>query len=247
MDLEGKWRLEEYLEGVATRVREGSEVPIRHNVIKGLVPQSLEDHVRESAPQLVVMSTHGRGPLSRAWLGSVTDHLMRHVSPPVLCVRPQDGVTPDLSRQVRFDRIVSAVDGSEQSERCLAWCAKLAKATSAELTVVRVIPPAPLIQSIYLPDAVFEMKQFIEDERKAAERYLSEVVVRLTDDGMTATGRVPVGYQPAMGILKAAEDDSADLIAVGTHGRSGLARVALGSVADKVVRGASLPVLVTRC
>ena len=76
----------EYLEVVAARVREVGVADVSVSVLTGNAPEALEAHRREIGADLAVMSTHGRGPVARAWLGSVADHFVRATSAPVLMV-----------------------------------------------------------------------------------------------------------------------------------------------------------------
>src|SRR5262249_43029544 len=105
----------------------------------------------------------------------------------------------------------------------------------------------PGTRPLRAPDPVIDRLEELEQQlRRQAHAYLGQVADRLRGRSLRVTTRVAVAEQPATAILQEAENQGADLIALETHGRGGLSRLFLGSVADKVVRGASVPVLVHR-
>jgi nucleotide-binding universal stress UspA family protein len=116
----------------------------------------------------------------------------------------------------------------------------------AEYTLLRVAEPfiivgyAPLAQVSRLD---LKLSQEGLDE---AQRYLARVAERLQAEGFTIRTRALQATHPAAAILDEAHRQDTDLIAMTTHGRSGIARLLLGSVADKVLRGAALPMLIQR-
>jgi len=235
----------EYLEGVIERVRQHAESRAVSTVLRGPVAKALRNHVAKRDDTLVVMSTHGRGPLSRAWLGSVADRLVRHASVPVLLQRPEEDRVVDLGKSVVFQRVVVALDGSKRAEAGLAWALRLGATHDPTFMLVRAVPPR-YVTSPYLPHTVQETHETLEREDADARAYLCTLQRRLANDGLAIQIEVLPGVQPGSGIPKFAQRIGADLIVVTTHGRSGLPRLVLGSVADKVVRSATVPVLIVR-
>lgn len=234
-----------YLAELSEKIAQVGSVPVTTTVIGGPIAQQLEERAARTGTGFIVMSTHGRGAVSRAWLGSVADHVVRHVAVPVLLVRPTEDATVDLAAVPRFGRVLVALDGSERAEVGLEWAVQIGRAFDASYRLLRAVPPhyAP---SPYLPHVIEETHQALERERDEAAAYLTEVARRLRQQGVTADTDTPAGVQPASAILHAAQEWHANLIAVATHGRGELTKLMLGSVADKVVRGASVPVLVIR-
>jgi len=193
---------------------------------------------------LVVMATHGRGALTRAWLGSVADGFVRHAHQPVLIVRPSDGDDPP--DDPTFDEILVALDGSALSESVLDLAAEMARIYSGHLHLVRVVAYPVEIASPYLPHTV-QMNQKILDEAKiAAREYLDGIAERLRQDGLEVETHVHVDAQAGHAIAREAEEVGADLIVMATHGRGSLQRALLGSTTDKVIRAVHVPVLVRR-
>jgi nucleotide-binding universal stress UspA family protein len=235
-----------YLDAVAGRLKLVRGVAADTALLDGPVATALGEEARRVQAGLIALTTHGRGPLSRAWLGSVADELLRHAPVPLLIHRPaQEGPT-DLGAAYLCHRILVPLDGSEVGDAALAPAAELARLFGADVTLLRVVEPVPVLA----PDGMGYLPPVLEgpllDEMTTQARTgLDQTAARLRSAGLRVDGRVVVHELVAGAILEAAE--SADLIALATHGRGRVARFFLGSVADKVVRGAPCPVFVVRC
>lgn len=243
---DGEEHARAYHRSVKKRIREaGIEVPLSTFVGIGPVVETLDQHVRDTATELLVISTHGRGPLMRAWLGSVADGLVRRTPCPVLMIRPAKGEQPSLTAGPVASHIVAALDGSTEAAEILEHAASLASATGARLSLLRVIP------SHILSAATQRTRQVVTEpgdrsEEESAARYLSDEAAQLKLRGLDVETRVFAGAAPAEGILRFAKEASTDVIAMTTHGHGRIRRCLLGSVVDKVVRAADEPVLVFR-
>jgi nucleotide-binding universal stress UspA family protein len=227
-----------YLERVRERL--GSGLAASVVLLDGRPAAALAAHARSADAWLIVMTTHGRGGLERAWLGSVADELARTSAVPLLLVRPEPG-----AETARFGRVCVPLDGSRTSEAILEHAVRLATvAEGAEIVLFEAVQP--LLAAAWLPEGALAMAPPQDDlpgrERRARE-YLESVARSLPSTSMRVRTRVDTAASVAAAILKAAEEERADVIALATHGRSGLARMALGSVADKVVRGSRVAVL----
>ena len=140
-----------YLDGVSDRIHEAS-VPgleVETEVLTGSIPDALEKLRDEVDADLVVMATHGRGPVSRAWLGSTADAFLRTTTAPLLLIRPED-IEVSLGDSVDFRRILIAYDGSETSEAVLEPVFELGKLFGATYHVIRVVEFPHGIPSVYL-------------------------------------------------------------------------------------------------
>jgi nucleotide-binding universal stress UspA family protein len=236
----------DYLAGVVKRLTETAPGAVTSSVLEGPVAEAIEAHARATGIDLVVMTTHGRGALSRFWLGSVADDLVRRLSVPVLLLRPSEKGPASAVHQ-GFKHVLIPLDGTARAEQVLEPALQLAGPTSAQFTLLRVV--APIVQTAYDPGG-FGIAPLalptLEELRTDAGAYLDGVADGLRQRGVRVETAVAVHLQPAVAIHEAALNCGCDLIALETHGRKGLARFFLGSVADKVVRGATLPVLVHR-
>lgn len=150
-----------------------------------------------------------------------------------------------------FERLVVALDGSEVAERILPHVVALAKQFGSEVTLLQVTEApetvmAEVAAAAEPPGAVaIDPMPIIEAERQGAAEYLAGIEARLRGDGLTVACAEPEG-SPAAAIVDYAQEHRADLIAMTTHGRSGLGRLVFGSVADSVLRHAPCPVLLVR-
>lgn len=210
----------------------GLDVPIRTELLHGDAAGEIVRYALASRQELVVMATHGRSGLSRLVRGSVAERVLRSSAAPLLLCNPH---ALEGSSEHRFGRILVALDGSERSERVLPATTHVAAAHDARVTVLRVEPwvlselPSPLAGAPWDPTPLLQS--------------LAPVVERLESAGLRAEARATYGPVAAE-ILREAR--GADLLALTTHGRSGVSRAWSGSVAEEVLRQASCPLLVVR-
>ncbi len=230
----------EYLEALAGRLREDDNVPVHTALLDGPVSRELEGYIREHAIKLVAMSTHGHGGLRRAWLGSVADRLVRHIDVPLLLIRPMEGERP---APISHFRVLIAMDGSRIAEAALEQATSLFGSV-AHATLLRVVVPPLGPTSPYIPDAARLNVEEVEQETAVAQQYIATKMDAVRDRWQGVRTRVIASYHPADAILRAARTQEANVIVLGTHGRGPFVRAILGSVADKVVRGSDVPVLV---
>ena len=244
-----RWQAEQrareatYVHAVAARLQQECGVSAEPVLLVGTVAQALEAHAREVAADLVVMTTHGRGGLERAWLGSVAEAVVAHVRVPVLLVRPHDG-EPQLG-DVRpvFDHVAVALDGTVAGEHSVESVLALADPTT-RITLLRVVTPPHGPTTVYLPHAAQLNRQLTAERLEEAAHYLAEVEARVRVRHERVESVVVVDYHPASAIVRWAEEHGADGIAMTTHGRAPALRLLLGSTTSRVVRGGQVPVLV---
>jgi nucleotide-binding universal stress UspA family protein len=211
----------------------------------GSVAGTLARYVETSKIDLVVMTTHGRGGLERAWLGSVADALVRCCPVPLLLLRPGER-EPDIVQTPQFKHILIPLDGSALAEQILSPALELGGLAQAEYTLLRAVEPFVLAGYAPLAQASRLDLKLTQEGLAEAQRYLDRVAERLRSAVRPSRTRALLTERPAVAILDEARRQDVDLIAMATHGRSGLARLLLGSVADKVLRGARVPVLMAR-
>lgn len=141
-----------------------------------------------------------------------------------------------------YQNILVPLDGSELGETALATAVDIARCTGATLTLIRV-PDHPMME--YYIDQPVVLADLRSRDAERARDYLDAIAARLRLDGLTVVTRVMDGAV-ADAILDVANTESADLIAMATHGRSGIGRFLLGSVADRVTAHADVPVILVR-
>lgn len=245
VDTDSELRLRSELTGVVDRLARKGSLRVDAEFLVGDIDATLRHYFEDSPHDLAVMMTHGRGGVRRSWLGSVADALVRHAPVPILLLRQE---TPWLraAAEPLFRRVLIPLDGSAMSESILDHVLSFGTPDATEYVILSVVAPH---RDIEAPDAQTDVstgQSYDERQRDAARGYLDGVAVVLRSGGVPVTIRVEVHQETAQGILDAALEHQADLIALSTHGRGGLSRLLHGSVADKVVRGATAPVLVCR-
>jgi nucleotide-binding universal stress UspA family protein len=196
---------------------------------------------------LLVLGTHGRSGFERLLLGSVTEKVLRRATCPVLTV-PSAAVEAVPATPALFKRILCAVDFSDCSLHGLQYALSLAQEADACLTVMHVIELPPDV-----PREVHEtgfagprsLQQYIAlaeaDSRVRLKNAIPDSVrAYCTVDTVLTTGK------PYVEILRVAEEQHADLLVIGIHGRSAMDRLLFGSTAQHLVRQAMCPVLTLR-
>lgn len=225
-----KAEAERYVGALERQLRKEG-VSVRGLVRVGGEATSVLDAARDEKATLIAMATHGRTGLSRFVFGSVAEKVVRASEIPILLVRSYKEAAVGADRtpvqEIPFRRILVPIDGSEKSLAVLPHVKTFAKAVGASVLVLGVVEPT--------------------SEGKAGE---GEPLVRIAVKDLASEG-IPVDPvirlgDPASEILDATKRHGVDLLAMSTHGRSGPSRWVMGSVTEKVLRGATVPMLVVR-
>jgi nucleotide-binding universal stress UspA family protein len=237
-------REREYLSRVAEQVGSMHGAPPATRLLEGEVATELGELVRTARVDLVVITTHGRAGMERAWLGSVTDALLRDLDVPVLVVRPTDperSLTRDAADG--YANVLIALDGSERAERAIEPALAIAN-PDARIALVRMAAPPSAVMSPYMPHSARITHDELERRKAESEEYLQALLRRYAGRTLDLHAVTVVDYHAARAILNYADEYNVDLIAMATHGRGPVKRLVLGSATDKVVRAAAMPVLV---
>jgi nucleotide-binding universal stress UspA family protein len=141
-----------------------------------------------------------------------------------------------------YKKILVPLDGSELAKSALDQAEKLAQTFDAEIILFQVVPFMPIYGS---PELVTPLI-VDEKQKEAAEKYLANLVEELKKRGLKTTATVRTGQQVAVEIIDFAKESGVDLIVMCTHGRSGISRWVLGSIAHKVLTRAETPILLVR-
>ena len=241
-DLDVRAAEQTYLDDTAARIGPLGSGPVGVELLDGAPARALTEWINRVPPDLVVMATHGRNAVSRFWIGSVADYLVRHSAVPVLLIRPETdrATTADT---YRFQHGLVALDRSEQALEVLGPVAAIALAAGSRLTLLHVVEPILGVEAIP-PYPLTLPEEYLASIRAESQGYLDEAAQRLRTQGIEVETKLAVRMGIAPAILDELEVAGADFIAMTTHGAGGLKRLILGSVADKVIRGATSPVLV---
>lgn len=235
-----------YLDDVEARLADAAAGIVTSAVVTGHTVECLQAEAVTHGADVVVMASHGRGALSRLWLGSVADGFVRQADRPVILVRPEEEAEAPARFDYSFATLLVPLDGSELSERALAHAIDFGELFDSAYHLTRVVSYPFDISSPYLPHTAHMSQQVVDDAKQRSQEYLEEHADRLRQRGFRVTTSVAVDAQAGHGILGEAEAVGADVIAMATHGRTGLGRAILGSAADKVLRGTHGPLLLFR-
>ncbi|MEP6860366.1 MAG: universal stress protein [Deltaproteobacteria bacterium] len=182
---------------------------------------------------LIVIGTHGRTGIGRMFLGSVTEMVVRHAPCSVLAI-PRDGECPP------FERILCPVDFSESSRLALDLALELEPVPDRTVTLLHIIEPP----RIYAGESGIDVHPGLGGgSQKLLETWGAAAIAK---QPAKLTAFVRIGRPGTQVLAVLGEEKAFDLVAVGSHGRTGLQRMFLGSVAERVVRHAARPVLVAR-
>ncbi len=222
-----------YLDALC-KSNEQPQVRLRTQVLEGDVASAIVDTARTEQTDLIIMSTHGYSGLTRWVLGSVTEKVLRSAPCPVMAVR--------AARHPQ--RILITLDGSPLAEGAIGPGLSLAQSLQAEVTLLRCVPHI-------LADGKLDeherglSRRMQEDLINEAKEYLRTQLDEAGRAGVTINPAVRIG-SPADNILEYVETYGIDLVAMATHGRTGLKRWVYGSVTAKVLRSVSCSMLVIR-
>jgi nucleotide-binding universal stress UspA family protein len=202
------------------------------------------DHAKTDPSCLIAMATHGISGARRWLLGSVTSKVVQIAANSLLLIRASHNF--DASMPVRMDQIFVPLDGSALAEKALPHACALTKRLNLEIQLLRVYS---LPRDAYvIADGVIARgpAQYREELAKQAQDYLEGKVAALRADGFERVVGIAIEGDAASEIIDLASKTSDSLIAMSTHGRSGIGRWVLGSVAEKILQHAHNPVLLIR-
>jgi nucleotide-binding universal stress UspA family protein len=234
---------EEYLEKMAAPLREQG-MSVTQQVVEGIPAACIVDEGDREPGTLIAMSTHGRSGVARWALGSVTDKVLHATDCPLLIIRSGEEA-PLETEAITLKSLIVPLDGSELAEQVLPHAVALAKSHDLNVILVRVTPLAGDYYR-YMDYPLPEFDNLPEQMDAEAVEYLQSQSQKLRSQGVPKVEERLIHGPPAIAVADFAKEAPSSLVAMTTHGRSGLERWVLGSVADRVVRHSGGPVLVIR-
>lgn len=211
-------------------------------VEKGKPEEVILEKAADDKETLIAMATHGRSGVNRWLLGSVAEKVLRATTSPLLVVRGGENGKPDV--EAAFDTLLVPLDGSELAESVMPSAVALAKGLNARIVLARAyeLPMSTYAgaDEYYIPK-YDELKALLKEEAGA---YLEAKVKELKENGVEKVYSVLLEGAAPETIIDLARKTSKNLVAMCTHGRSGVKRWVLGSVTEKVVRHSGDPVLI---
>jgi len=215
-------------------------------VVQGNAANEILDFAEKKDISLIIISTHGHTGPSIWHLGAITNKILQKSRIPILLIRSKE--LEAVLREKELRKILVPLDGSQFAEGIVPYVEDLTEGMDNEVILIRVIEP------VQIPDVVrytagFDEKRYEKEltskAEREAKRYLSKKESALRNKGVKVSSASLLGM-PAQTILQYAEDNSVSLIALSTHGFSGITKWAYGSVASKITESSSKPVLLVR-
>ena len=224
-----------YLADVASRLGDNVETEVR----VGRPADEICAAVEAAGPAVVVMASHGRGGLQQFVLGSVALSVVHDVHCPVVVVHMQgDGAEAPS----RLDSVLLPTDGSSFSESVIDEALAILGEPKPDVRLIQVLEhPAWAANSMNAG----LVSEYLDASREAAQNHLDEMAAKLRERGYSAEAELRSG-SAADGILESAAQNRVHMIAIATHGRGGVGRLLLGSVAQRVLQRTDVPLLLIR-
>jgi nucleotide-binding universal stress UspA family protein len=232
---------EHYLRGIAGTFPGAST---NCTVERGKAEQVIIERAAKDKGTLVTMATHGRSGINRWLLGSVTEKVLRGATNPLLLIRATDEAKMEGKATVKS--VVLPLDGSELAEGVLPTVADLAKKLSLEVVLFRAYNIPYNAYASAEGYAAIDYEELLASMREEAVSYLEKKVEAVKKMGVDKVSYVAKEGFAADEIISVGRKTPGNLIAMCTHGRSGVRRWMLGSVTETVVRHSGDPVLVIR-
>ena len=207
-------------------------------VVGGPPAQVILDAAVIQGADLIVMTTHGESGFQRWMYGSVAEDVLRRAPMPVLLV-PRTATAAWPASQP--PSVLILLDGSPLAERVLAPAGAVAAALGARVRLLRILEPPPVSTYAHMPQLAVTLRA---QERDLGRQYLDGLRGRLPDGLASVETQAALGHGPASAIHQIAVAEQFDLIALASHGRGGLSRMLLGSVAAELVQRATIPLLI---
>lgn len=228
---------------IRKRQPKGTQVKVTTKVEAGEPHENICNLVDKDDIGLIIMASVSASGLKIAkMLGSVTDHVCRTVPIPVMLIRPHDVQRIEGKKRL-INRILLSVDGSDLSRLALPVGEEMATMLKVPITLFQmariIIPYAS--ESVGAP--FIDYTEWIKDEEKVVRTEITALEKKLREKGLTITHIITSGFNAADEIIQAGKKVDADLVVMSTHGRSGLGRWTLGSVAERVLRYSEIPLL----
>ena len=248
--MDSRWEDERAVEmgsavrAMAERLARETGLGVKAIMLRGPTAPSLVQHAIDRAADLIVMTTHGRGGFSHAWFGSIAERVIHSATTPVLVVRASDNAHATVSEPL-FRHVLLPIDREHSGAEAMQRALTLGTPGQTTYTLMTVVSAIPVMLSPYPgADAIVGDPGF---ERRSvdASALLERIAAPARTAGAATEVRVVTHERAAPAILAVAES-TIDLIVMPTHPRSSFSRALLGSVVDKVMRGATAPLLLFR-
>jgi nucleotide-binding universal stress UspA family protein len=233
-------RVKEQAEKYAAETGKPGQISVDYKILKGAPAEEILDFADKQQYDLIVLATQGKSGIRRWTMGNVANKIVSATTKHLMLIRAK-GAQPDVSK-VKLSKVLVPLDGSIASESILEFITYLASELNLSLTLFHIHTPA---LNEY-PSA--ESLSIAEKERKQRKDYITKLGSRLTAQGINAETvfiETTAGEEAAE-IIKLADEGDFSLVAMATHGKSGIGRWIFGSNAQKVLNEGTTPLLLVR-
>lgn len=246
---EQRYEHQVYIERTAELVKNaiGGERPkasVKPVLLEGHAAAEIVSYASSNDINLIVMGTHGCSGLLCWAMGSTADKVVDRADASILLIRASEPA-PEPLREEIFKRILLPLDGSEAGEATLPYIKKLTEKLESDVILFHVIATGKHVHTIGGLDYVRFTEQQVEATELKAKQYLAQVAGKLAGTKAVIRSEVKVG-DTAQEIINFANETNASLVAMSTHGHSGIERWALGSITHRVLHHGNTPLLVVR-
>lgn len=231
-------KAKEYLEVASQPIRRAG-VSVSYSTPEGDPASKILEEAEKDKDTLIAISTHGRSGITRWVMGSVASKVLETTNNPMLVIHSQDAKAAKLSS------VIVPLDGSKVAEQIIPHVVAVAKVLKVKVILVRVTPSA----ADYYRDMEYPRSRSLDFSKEVDEealKYLQDTGEKLKRQGVTAVEHRLMHGQAAVVVIDLAKETPDAMVAMSSHGRSGMGRWVLGSVADRVVRHSGSPVLLVR-
>ncbi len=225
-----------YLNSEAEQLKdsmEGSAANVRAVVLAGKPAEQIISYAEKNDISLIVILSHGRSGIAPWSLGGTVQKVLHRVGVPLIIVRARES-PEELVKVGLFSRIIMPLDGSERGEAALPYVVELTKQLASEIILLRVVEPGKHVHTIGGLEYIPFKDQDIDSMKTRALKYLGEVSSKLAGTKATTRCEVRIG-DGAREIIKVATETGCGLIAMASHGYSGIEAWVHGSVTSKIL------------
>jgi nucleotide-binding universal stress UspA family protein len=231
-----------HIEAEAAKLR-ADGVEATGALLEGTVVDALAEDAAASGADLVMMTTHGRSGIEKLWLGSVATAFLHKAPCPVYLVRPDTGDDAAPAPALPEGRMLVPLDGSPFAESILPHARRFAEAAGLTLELFSVVVPSALPMAPFGAEAILADDSEVAAQERDTKAWLAHLAADLPEG---TTTRVVTEMTAPSAILQYAQESHPGVVAMATHGRSGIVRLVLGSVAERVLKEAPAPLFLYR-
>jgi nucleotide-binding universal stress UspA family protein len=248
-DSEYRRMVQLYIERVAEQLRSdfeksGSIATVNPVVLDGEPAPEIVRYAQQTQVSLVIITSHGHSGIMPWVMGSTANNVIHSTHLATLLVRAS--MFNSKHRPVRiFSRILLPLDGSDVGESALPYVSEIAKKLKSEVIILSVIESGQHVHTIGGQDYIRFPEQQIESTRTETDKYLARIYKKLSDNGVNVRSVLKEG-NAAEEIIKFAKESNISLVAMSSHGRTGMRGWVFGSISNKVLQVGKTPLLLVR-